>query len=275
MMNIYCTAHRHSVQVCKAFSAGTGFPVVSAAPLRDGDVFMYGALRGLLPTYKQAVARGRTIYYADNGYFKPGKTEANYFRITRNALQHDGSGDLPRPYHVARERWDRLGLQIQPWRATGGHVLVCPPARLFAATFGWDADRWLHMTLKTLGKYTDREIRVRAKIKFAEDMPYSLITRDGQLTESGLTRFADDLAGAWALVTHSSNVAVEALLAGIPVFCTDRCGATAMASNDLRQIESPRTDGDRLHWARVLANNQWTLGEMRDKTAWRMLSALS
>ena len=235
---------------------------------------MYGALRGLLPTLKQAKARGREWIYQDNGYFRAGKTEASYFRVTKNALQHDGSGDLPRPYHIARERWDRLKIEIQPWRTDGGHVLVCPPARLFASTFGFDADNWLRLTLKTLGKYTKRELRIRAKIKFDENLPYSWVDRAGQLTESGQTRFADDLAGAWALVTHSSNVAVDALIAGVPVFCTDRCGATAMASNDLREIESPRMDGDRLHWARVLANRQFTLGEMRDGTAWRMLNEI-
>lgn len=274
MIHIYDTTHRHSHQVCVPFAQGCGGKIVSAAPLRDGDCFFYGAIRGLLPTLKQAQARGRTFYYADNGYFLPGKKEGNYFRVTKNALQHDGSGELPRPYHMARERWARLGLEIKPWRTDGGHVLVCAPARLFAATFGFSADEWLRLTLKTLGKYTKRELRVRAKIKFDDGLPYSLVERDGQLTASGITRFADDLAGAWALVTHSSNTAVDALLAGVPVFCTARCGASAMASNDLREIERPRTDGDRLHWARVLANRQWTLAEMRDGTCWRMLNAL-
>ena len=72
---------------------------------------MYGCLRGLKPTLDQAQAEGRTWYYADNGYFRPGKT--GYFRVTRDALQHDGTGD------ASPERWERLGLEIKPWRKDG------------------------------------------------------------------------------------------------------------------------------------------------------------
>jgi len=272
VLNVYCTGHRWSEQVCKPFAAGAEAPIVPVSQLLPGDCFFYGALRGTLPTLRRAQQCGRTWYYGDNGYFRAGKKEGCYFRITRNDLQHDGSGELPRPHWQARERWERLGLTIQPWRADGGHILICPPARLFGATFGFSADKWLHMTLKTLGKYTKRELRVRAKVKFDDTLPYSLVDRKGRPEAPVPTNFTDDLAGAWALVTHSSNVAVEALLAGVPVFCTDRCGASAMASNDLHQIENPRMDGNRLKWASVLANNQWTLAEMRDGTCWRMLN---
>lgn len=257
-MNIYTSYHRWSVQVCNSFAAGTDFPVVPPAPLLPGDVFMYGALRGLLPTLKRARLEGRTWFYADNGYFLPGKTEDSYFRITRNALQIDGSGDAP------AARWKRLGLKIKPWRKRGDHIVICPPARVFGETFGFDADEWLQHTLRALARHTARELRVRPKITSTD------IKRDAIYKARPLEA---DLDGAWALVTHSSNSAVEALMAGIPVFCTVSCASSAMGLSNLDLIESPRTDGDRERWARVLASNQWTLGEMRDGTAWRMLCA--
>ena len=70
---------------------------------------MYGCLRGLLPTLNQAQAEGRTWWYMDNGYFRPGHF-AGYYRVTRNAMQHDGTGN------VSSERWERLGLNIAPWK---------------------------------------------------------------------------------------------------------------------------------------------------------------
>ena len=93
---------------------------------------MFGYLRGLLPTLRQAQREGRTWYYADNGYFRPGRrvSDHGYYRVTRNAMQHDGTGK------ASPERWRSWACEIQPWRTTGSHVVVCPPARLLAAIIG-------------------------------------------------------------------------------------------------------------------------------------------
>lgn len=269
MLNVYCTGHKWSKQVCGAFAAGLNVKTVPPAPLLPGDVFMYGALRGLLPTLRQAQREGRTWFYADNGYFRAGKGEYAYFRITRNALQHDGAGGLPRPWMRPHPRWAGMGLAIRPWRKSGSHVIVCPPGRLFGATFGFSADEWLACTLAALRRHTDRELRVRAKMSWNDVKPMD-IPRPGKVAVR--EPLATDLKHAWALVTHSSNSAVEALLAGVPVFCTERCASGAMSLADLAAIETPRLDGDRERWVRVLACNQWTLGEMRSGLAWKMLN---
>lgn len=225
-----------------------------------------------MPTLRQAQREGRTWFYGDNGYFLPGKKETSYFRVTRNALQHDGSGELPVPKHAARQRFKQLGISIKPWRENGSHIVVCPPGRLFGATFGFDADEWLRRTIKTLRKYTDRELRVRAKMSWNDVKPDRAIYVSGDPVREKPGSLAEELQGAWALVTHSSNSAVEALVAGVPVFCTESCGATAMGLSDLSLVESPRLDGDRQTWAAILARHQWRLSEMRDGTCWRMLN---
>ena len=270
MVTVYCTGHKWSVMVCEAFAQGAKARIVPPYPLMSGndDVFMYGALRGLLPTYQAAKRKGRTILYADNGYFLPGKTEQSYFRITRNALQHDGVGPPP---PGAMQRAKRLGIQLKPWRTSGSHIVVCPPGHLFAGTFGFSADAWLENTISTLKKHTDREIRVRRKMSWNDAKPADIL-RGGKPKTSVPTPLSVDLKDAWALVTHSSNAAAEAVVAGMPVFCTDRCGASAMGLSDLSAIESPRTDGDRESWLGVLAANQWMLSEMRSGQAWADLN---
>lgn len=273
-LNVYATPHKWSQLVCRAFAKGTGAPIVPPFPLLPGEVFSYGCLRGLLPTLLQAEREGRTWYLCDNGYFRPGKTEQSYFRITRNALQHTGTGEWPFPRHVARERWRRLGIPIAPWRARGRHVLVCPPLRLAGATWGYDADEWLRQTVKTLGKYSDREIRVRAKLSWQDNKTSNTSGyegRDKPTHSSMLVTLAEDLRNCHAVVVRTSNCAVEALLAGVPVFCTHECAAEPMGLRDLKQIESPVYPDNREWWATLLASNQWTLGEMRNGTAWRML----
>jgi hypothetical protein len=270
LLNVYCTGHKFSVLVCEAFAKGGPFTIVPPAPLRPGDVFMYGALRGLLPTLRQAQREGRNWYYADNSYFLPGKTEQNYFRITKNALQHDGSGKATPD---GKWRATRLGINFKPWRKSGGHIVVCPPGHLFGATFGFSADAWIEKTLAELKKHTDRKLVVRMKVSWNDAKPVDIIRGStGKPKTSVTTPLLSDLAGAWALVTHSSNAAVEAVVAGYPVVCTESCAASAMGTSDLSTIESPRTDGDRESWLAVLAANQWTLGEMRSGQAWAELN---
>lgn len=71
-------------------------------------------------------------------------------------------------------------------------------------------------------------------------------------------RLLDDLKHAGLLVTWSSAAAVTALLEGVRVACAPECCATYA--------------NDRQKWAAVLADNQWTIEEMRDGTAWRTVS---
>jgi hypothetical protein len=255
-INIYQTPQGKNRKVCAAFAAGCGGKIVPPYPLLPGEVFMFGYLRGVLPTLQQAQREGRTFYFADNGYFRPGRriSDRGFYRITRNALHHDGSGD------ASSARWKALKMTpIAPWRKAGSHVVVCPPSRLMAGILNFDADKWLADVLAKLEAATDRPIRLRRKMSWQEVMD-----------RSGPT-LADDLRGAWTLVTHSSNAAVEALLLGVPAICTRACAAHRMTVHDPAQIETPIMPDDREQWAWNLAANQWNLAELADGTCWRDL----
>lgn len=229
---------------------GTRAPVVPPTPLREGDVFMYGALRGLLPTLQKAQRQGRTWYYADNAYMRK---EYGYFRITKNALQHDGAGKFhPR-------KWRDLHLTIKPWRKTGSHIIVAPPDPIYGELWGMDPIGWLSDAVMALRTHTDRPIEIRRKIL-------------SQLAP-GTPPLAEHLKDAWALVTYTSNVAVDALLAGVPVFCSAPCASYRMGTPDFSRIEHPVMPDDREQWAAALAANQWTIKEMRSGICWRELQA--
>jgi hypothetical protein len=259
VIHVYQTPQGKNRKICEAFAAGSGGKIVPPYPLQpDGDVFMFGILRGVLPTLWRAQAEGRAYYFGDNGYFRPAKrlSSGGYIRVTRNAFQHDGAGE------AGPERWQRLKLTIQPWRTTGSHIVVCPPARLWSIACRIDADQWLKDTLATLKQHTDRPLRVRKKMSYKE------------ATAPGGVPLPEDLKDAWALATYSSNAAVEALLAGVPVFCTAPCAAYRMGSPDLTTIETPQMLDDRERWVCVLADNQWTLDELSTGTAWQALTAV-
>jgi hypothetical protein len=226
---------------CAAFARGCGSRVVPHSQgLQPGPVAAFGSPRlwGLL---QQARAQGRDWYYGDHGYFQRGR----YYRCTRGAYMHDGRGQSD------GRRLRAHGVRVQPWRRGGGHVLVCPPGEVFCGLHGMDAESWLGGTLNKLAAHTDRPVQVRAKSE-ARHRPLSV-----------------DLRDCWALVTFMSNTAVEAVLAGVPVFCTGQCTGLTMGRGDLSKIEEPAKPEGRRQWAAVLADQQWTLEEMSRGMLWR------
>ena len=248
---------RKGLKICTAFAAGCGGRVAQAgtAKLAPGAAFFHGMTAHSLPLIAACRRSGRDWYYADNAYYFGRGT---YFRITRNAFQHNGRGRA-RP-----ERFTRFGLTVEPWRTGGRHVLVTTQSDLFYRLhLGTSREVWLADVLAQLRSATDRPIRVCHK-------PHPASSGNAAAGAS----FESDLRGAHALVTHSSSTAVKALLVGVPVFCTGGCVASPMARADLSKIEEPFYPDDRAPWFWLLAANQWTRGEMADGICWRDLNGL-
>jgi hypothetical protein len=190
--------------------------------------------------YLQSARVGRfDWWYADHGYMRRNK----YIRVTHNAYQHTGVG------MVSSDRFQSLGIKIQPWRASGHHILVCPQSDIFFALHGFGVGEWLEYVTVTLKQRTDRPIRVRLK--------------------SDKTPIEYDLLNAHCVVVYTSACAIDAILAGVPAICTHPCAASIMSSSKLEDIENPPRPIGRLEWASVLAYNQWTLLEIRHGLCWK------
>lgn len=226
-----------------AFALGCGGTVAHPTILRAGDfaAFCTPPVWSLL---RQAQAEGRGWYYGDHGYVGRGR----YFRITRNAYQHDGRGD------AAPDRFRAFGRRVQAWRTSGQHVLVCPNSETYFQLFGMTAAQWVRDTVAALQQVTDREIRVRWK--------------------TTAVPILSDLRDAWALVTFSSAAALDALIAGVPVFSLAPWSAAArMGRSSVAEIEAPAYPDDREPFLWNLAAQQFRLDEIASGYAWRVLHA--
>ena len=245
-MHVYTNGGPKCRQVSEAFAQGAGARVVPAsAGMQPGAVACYGMLRGLREILDEARTQGREWYFLDNGYFGRGA----YFRVTRGALQLQGR--QVEPHGLARLY--EHALPWRDWQRTGRHVLIVQqsPAWYDLLDLG-GLEQWTQRTVDELRRYTDRQIVIRGK-----DSPIPL---------------DEHLDDCWAVVTHSSNVAVDAIVRGIPVFVLGQSAAAAVALSDLSRIESPLRYEDRLHWAARLSANQWTLEEMRSGQCWQELN---
>lgn len=235
-----------SPKFCQAFATGCGGDIVADGQLRPGPVALFGSPQRWA-MLNQAIAEGRNWYYGDHAYF--GRFQ--YYRVTKNAYQHDGT-PLKGLNRSAYRRWEQHGVQLADWRKNGDHIVICPPDVSFAQLHNFNATQWLAHVIETLIQYTTRSFRVRRR--HGNNRPLSR-----------------DLEGAWALVTYTSNAAVEALCAGVPTFCLGRCGASALSLHDLTQIEAPIYPSNRLEWAATLACSQWTLKEITAGKCWEAI----
>lgn len=235
--------------VLDAFAAGCGGSVriSPATVLEPGGAAFYGVV-GIEHLVRLATAEGRAWWYGDNAFFD--RARGTHFRFARDAVQ---LADLAPPDHA---RLAALGVELKPWRRDGEHIVVVEQSEQFLNLVG--EKHWLVRLLHDLRGITERPLRVR---RWSRDK------------KKASTSLQADLQGAWALVTHMSAAATEALLAGIPVFVSGPCAASPMASGALKNIESPRYPDGREEWAAGLAGRQWQLEELRQGMAWRALNA--
>jgi hypothetical protein len=236
--------------VIRAFAASLGCRLAYAEDepemLRDIPV-VWGVLRGSDRILARAKAEGLYFFYIDHAYFNRGHGKT--YRITRNGYEAGAIRRCP------RDRLEELNLQIRPWRKSGRQIILCPPTEHFMEAHG--CEDWLDSTLATLRKVTDRPIVIRQKPKPGEvAVPLS-----------------EALETAHAMVTHSSNVAIEAACLGTPVFVSPTSAAAPIGTTDLSKIEKPAYP-DRSCWLAHLAYNQFSFEEIADGRAWRMLLEL-
>lgn len=208
----------------------------------------------------------RDFFLTDHAYFWRGHTTAIqkkpqhkhiWYRISKNGHMQTTLKD------VTGERWEKIfkpHFPVKKYHRKGNHILVCPLGQTVGNLYGQDAKEWLKKTLAILKANTDREIVVRHKP----------IMKGGKFKPK--RALDEDLKNCYAVVTHSSTVAVEAQLQGIPTFCDKSCCALPVSHSDFSLIENPLYDIDvRQEWLHTLAWSQFSLPEITDGTALKHL----
>jgi hypothetical protein len=222
-----------AIDICRAFTDG-------APKNATGSVF-YGVNKSNINEWARYPRHPQ--FYIDNSYFDAARGQQ--YRVTKGRIQCEPAGRAS-----TGERFARLGITLKPWRPNiDGHYLVVEQSPSFMTTVARDP-KWLERTVKRL---TDEGVNVRVR-------PWD---RDKAKMQATLVA---DLEGASTLVTHSSAAAVTAVIEGIPVIVSDMSALAHM-----RWSTDPEHD-QRLGYLNVLADNQWTLDEIRAGKAWEWLN---
>lgn len=242
----------------EAFVAGlrrAGYAVTQGFPDRGapGDVMVIWNRYGIYERNAERFeGQGGTVLVAENGYWGKDAGGVQYYALARRG--HNGSGWWP---DGGRERLDRLGIELKPWRADGGHILICAQRGIGSRTMASPMD-WHNTAARRLRALTKREIVVR---------PHP---EDVNLRGAKLPPLEEQMRGAWAVVVWSSTSGVKALLEGIPVLYDAPHWICSGAAARLDSVKAPFL-GDRLPALQRMAWAQWTVAEIASGEPFRLL----
>ena len=177
------------------------------------------------------------------------------------------------------QRWPLFKHELRPWNPTGDLIVICGQ---HDASEQWKGlprmSQWIEQQITEIRKYTTRPILVRPHprnvINFNENkfknVKVRLPKRDYMTYDD--TDFKATLERTWAVVNHSSNPAMEAVIKGIPVFVSESSLCHDVGNIKLADINTPAMP-NRLTWANRLAYTEWFEDEIEQGLPWARIRA--
>ena len=224
--------------------------------------FFWGLAGKNIPEIQNCIARGEEWWYVDNGYITEQITrypepiikdyDKTYFRLCKGGIhttsfkEHDDK---------------RLNTEFKGWQS-GEHILVCPSSPTVSYYINdMTQEDWIKETTDKIKECTDRPVRLRNKPRPSNKW--------------WGTDILDDLKDAHCLVTNMSLAAVDAIINGVPCITHNRNVAAGVSSRDIsyKTLNYPfKPDGDKINrWMRMLSYNQFTIREIEDGIAFKVL----
>lgn len=234
--------------------------------------FFWGLGGDNVSKIEQLEKHGQEWYYVDVGYLTQPITrypipkihdyDKTYFRIVKGKIHTlEGSkkgGD------VRLKELEKKGLpsKFENWKGgEGDHILICPSSETVTYKHNnLNQAGWVDRAISQIKKLTNRDIRIRYKPR--------------PNNEWWGKDIKEDLDDCHCLVTNMSLAAIDSILEGVPVVCDGRNVAWPVSTRFIQFINDPLkpTIVNVNEWMKLLANNQFTIEEMKNGTAYKVLS---
>ena len=173
------------------------------------------------------------------------------------------------------KRWPLFNHQFRPWNQTGNVIVICGQHH---NSHQWRENPGMKSYFKNcieeIRRYTDKPIVIRPHprnivhnfpVEKYKHVRVNLPKRDWGTYDD--TDFKKILKSTWAVVNHSSNPAMEAVIHGIPVFVSEKSLCHDVGNTDLSDIMHPAMPA-RQNWANRLAYTEWFTEEFREGKPW-------
>ena len=236
------------------------FPPVDLAVISGGFI-RHGGLNGVVHHHYRSI--GVPVVICD-----PGRIVKGAQRIQINREQWIPPGPCP------RDRLDLMKFAYVP-KPRGKKVLIAGQRP--------DLDNQLKPALEMMRDHTDRQFVFRPHPNMYNgaqrkeyNLPYDAVSiGDDRISSKSVQSLEKDLDDAWCVVTHSSIVAVTALMRGIPVIASNEiiCRDMVTFLENANLVEDlQRPDWHNLHhFLRRLSYSFWYEGELRNGKAFAYL----
>ena len=231
--------------------------------------FFWGLAGKNITLIKGCIERNEEWWYVDNGYLTQQITRypepkihdynKTYFRIVKGGL-HTKNGKTGSVERLGILEQQGIDVKFKGW-SDGEHILLCPSSPTVTQFINdISQDEWVESVKSELRQHTDRPIKFRNK------------PRPGN--EWWNTNIKDDLNNCHCLITNMSLAAVDAVLNQVPVLTHAHNIAYKMSINNLPNINTPYKPGRKEvePWLNMLSHNQFTIPEIEDGTAYRILN---
>ena len=231
--------------------------------------FFWGLAGKNITHIKGCIERNEEWWYVDNGYLTQQITrypepkihdyDKTYFRIVKGGL-HTKNGKSGSVERLGILEQQGIDVKFKGW-SDGDHILLCPSSPTVTQFINdISQDEWVESVKSELRQHTDRPIKFRNK------------PRPGN--EWWNTNIKDDLINCHCLITNMSLAAVDAVLNQVPVLTHAHNIAYKMSINNLPNINTPYKPSRKEvePWLNMLSHNQFTIPEIEDGTAYRILN---
>ena len=232
--------------------------------------FFWGLAGKNIPYIKGCIERNEEWWYVDNGYLTQQITrypepkihdyDKTYFRIVKGSL-HTQKGKTGSVERLSKLEQQGIDVKFKGWTDNTDHILLCPSSPTVTQFVNdISQEEWVESVKSELRQHTDRPIKFRNK------------PRPGN--EWWNTNIKDDLKGAHCLITNMSLAAVDAVINQVPVLTHSKNVAFNVSINNLPNINKPFKPSREIidPWLNMLSHNQFTIPEIEDGTAFRILN---
>jgi len=234
--------------------------------------FFWGLGGDNVSKIEQLEKHGQEWYYVDVGYLTQPITrypipkihdyDKTYFRIVKgkiHTLEGSKKGGDVRLKELAKKG---LPSKFENWKGgEGDHILICPSSETVTYKHNnLTQGDWVDRAISQIKKLTNRDIRIRYKPR--------------PNNEWWGKDIKEDLDDCHCLITNMSLSAIDSILEGVPVVCDGRNVAWPVSTRFIQFINDPLkpTKDNVNEWMKLLANNQFTIEEMKNGTAYKVLS---
>jgi len=231
------------------------------------SVLWRGRMQGYKKIWDEYKAKGKPVIVIEVGGLRRNQS----FKIGINGINRDG--DFANQ-EFDDKRWPLFKYTLQPWNPSGELIVICGQHDSSEQWRGMPKmENWIKQQITEIRKYTTRPILVRPhprnQIQFKEadfeNVKVRFPKRDHKTYDD--TDFRATLERTWAVVNHSSNPAIEAVIRGIPVFVSASSLCHDVGNTELRDINTPAMP-KRSNWAHQLAYTEWFKDEIEQGLPW-------